>query len=246
MTTQSAHILLVDDEDLVRSTVRRYLVEEGFRVTDVPDGAQMRRVVEAEPVDLVLLDLRLPDEDGLSLARYLREHWDIPIIMLTGRSDLIDRVAGLEAGADDYISKPFHLRELLARIRTVLRRAHVPANGPATAEAAGGNGAETLVFDQWRLDRARRELWTAADERVPLTTAEFDLLWAFVSHPNRVLERDQLMTYAKGRDWAAYDRTIDAQVMRLRRKIERDAHNPEFIKTVRGVGYIFTAKVDAA
>ena len=196
----------------------------------------------------VLLDLMMPGEDGLSLARYIRQRSDIPIIMLTGKGDLIDRVVGLEAGADDYITKPFELREVLARIRTVMRRAAprpAPAAPAPAAAAADGAKEEVLVFQGWRLDLVRRELTRPTGEIVPLTAGEFDLLCAFARHPNRVLTRNQLIELVKGRDWAAYDRAIDTQVGRLRKKLEADPANPTLIKTVRGGGYIFASAVKA-
>ena len=198
-------------------------------------------------IDLVLLDLMMPGEDGLALARSIRRCSEIPIIMLTGKSDLIDRVVGLETGADDYITKPFELREVLARIRTVMRRA-----GPRAAPAVSGPGPaagitirEILLFEGWRLDLPRRELRRPGGELVPLTAGEFDLLRAFADNPNRVLNREQLIDLVKGREWAAYDRGIDTQVMRLRKKIEPDPSRPSLIKTVRGAGYVFAAAVTA-
>jgi two-component system, OmpR family, response regulator len=239
------HILVVDDEPRIRTLLRRYLAEEGFRVSDAGDGATMRTVLEREAIDLVLLDLMMPGEDGLSLARHIRQQSEIPIIMLTGKGDLIDRVVGLETGADDYITKPFELREVLARIRTVMRRA-----GPRTAAAAspsglanGENTSEVLVFEGWRFDLLRRELRRMSGELVPLTAGEFELLCVFARRPNRVLNREQLIDLVKGREWAAYDRGVDTQVMRLRKKIESDPRNPSLIKTVRGAGYVFAAAV---
>jgi two-component system OmpR family response regulator len=239
------HILVVDDEPRIRTLLRRYLVEEGFKVSDAADGANMRAVLAREVVNLVLLDLMMPGEDGLSLARHIRQHSEIPIIMLTGKGDLIDRVVGLETGADDYIPKPFELREVLARVRTVMRRAGpraAPA-APVPALAASGNTSEVLVFEGWRLDVLRRELRRQTGDLVPLTAGEFELLCAFARHPNRVLNRDQLIDLVKGREWAAYDRGVDTQVMRLRKKIEADPSNPSLIKTVRGSGYVFAAAV---
>jgi len=234
------HLLVVDDDQRIRTMLRRYLTAEGFKVSEAADGAAMRAALDHVRTDLVLLDLMMPGEDGLSLARHVRQRSDIPIIMLTGKGDLIDRVAGLEAGADDYIAKPFHLREVLARIRTVLRRGRssvVPAVATETA------AQETLVFQGWRLDLVGRELRRADGEIVPLTTGEFELLRAFAGHPNRVLARDQLMNLVKGQEWAAYDRAVDAQVVRLRRKIEADPSHPALIKTVRGAGYVFATAV---
>ena len=243
--TDPLHVLVVDDEPRIRNMLRRYLVEEGLKVSDVADGAGMRAVLKREPIHLVLLDLMMPGEDGLSLARYIRQHSEIPIIMLTGKGDLIDRVVGLETGADDYIPKPFELREVLARIRAVMRRAG-PRVAPAAsvpAPATSGNASKVLVFEGWRLDVLRRELRRQTGDLVPLTAGEFELLCAFARHPNRVLNRDQLIDLVKGREWAAYDRGVDTQVMRLRKKIEADPSNPSLIKTVRGSGYVFAAAV---
>jgi two-component system phosphate regulon response regulator OmpR len=243
---EQPHILVVDDERRIRTMLNRYLSGEGFRVSEAADGAAMRAALESDRVDLVLLDLVMPGEDGLSLARHIRQRSDIPVIMLTGKGDLIDRVVGLEAGADDYIAKPFHLREVLARIRTVMRRA--PPQREATSSRgspAEANDGEMLVFQGWQLDVVRRELRNADGDLVPLTAGEFDLLHVLVRNPNRVLNRDHLMTLVKGRDWAAFDRAIDTQVTRLRKKVESDPKNPTLIKTVRGAGYIFTAAVKA-
>jgi two-component system phosphate regulon response regulator OmpR len=239
------HVLIVDDEPRIRTMLRRYLAEEGFRISDAGDGAAMRVVFDAGPVDIVLLDLMIPGEDGLALARYIRQRSEVPIIMLTGKGDLIDRVVGLEAGADDYITKPFELREVLARIRTVLRRtAPKAAAQPAQpVPPAAGEGDAILCFQGWRFDLTRRELMRPGGAAVPLTAGEFDLLRVFVQHPNRVLSRAQLLDLAKGRDWAAYDRAADTQIRRLRKKIEADPGNPTLIKTVRSGGYVFASTV---
>jgi two-component system, OmpR family, response regulator len=238
---EALHVLVVDDEPRIRTMLRRYLSGEGLKVSDAGDGAAMRAILEREAIDLVLLDLMMPGEDGLSLARYIRQHSDIPVIMLTGKGDLIDRVVGLEAGADDYITKPFELREVLARIRTVMRRAAPrPTTGASAAAAIPG---EAHVFEGWRLDLVRRELQRAGGEPVALTAGEFELLRVFASHPNRVLSREQLIDMVKGRGWVAYDRAVDTQVGRLRKKIEADPAEPTLIKTVRGGGYIFAAAV---
>jgi two-component system phosphate regulon response regulator OmpR len=242
--SEKPHILIVDDEPRIRTMLRRYLSEEGFKVSEAADGAAMKAALEADSTDLVLLDLMLPGEDGLSLARYIRERTAIPIIMLTGKGELIDRVVGLEAGADDYLTKPFHLREVLARIRSVMRRARprTPTT-PAAADEPPAAAGEVLAFQDWQLDLVKRELRNPAGELVPLTSGEFELLRAFARSPNRVLSRDQLLDAAKGREWAAFDRSIDTQVTRLRHKIERDSRHPELIKTVRGAGYIFAVAV---
>jgi two-component system, OmpR family, response regulator len=243
--TDQLHVLIVDDEPRIRTMLRRYLVEEGFKVSDAADGAGMRAALAREAIDLVLLDLMMPGEDGLSLARHIRQRSEIPIIMLSGKGDLVDRVVGLETGADDYITKPFELREVLARIRTVLRRAATRDASVASEPslAANVNASEVLVFEGWRLDLVRRELRWQTGESVPLTAGEFELLRAFTTNPNRVLNRDQLIDLVKGREWAAYDRGVDTQVMRLRKKIEPDPGSPSLIKTVRGAGYVFAATV---
>jgi len=242
--SEQPHILVVDDDPRIRAMLIRYLADEGFRVSEASDGQAMRQVFGGDRPDLVLLDLLMPGEDGLSLAREIRQQSDVPIIMLTGKGELIDRVVGLEAGADDYIAKPFHLREVLARIRTVLRRmrpkpALAPGQGPPSQEAAGN----VLCFHGWTFDLLKRDLRRPDGTPVELTAGEFDLLRAFARNPNRVLDRDQLMNLVKGRDWAAFDRAIDTQVVRLRKKIEPDPQRPQIIKTVRGAGYIFAVPV---
>lgn len=240
--SESAHILIVDDDPRVRDMVSRYLTQEGFRVSAAETGEAMRACMTDSDVELVLLDLVLPDADGLNLVRELREQHDVPVIMLSGRGDMVDRVVGLEMGADDYIAKPFHLREVLARIKSVLRRSRPHALAPGAEEPAAAPAGDDIAFDGWHLNLARREL-TAPDGAVAeLTTGEFELLSAFARNPNRVLNRDQLMDLTKSRDWSPYDRSIDTQVGRLRKKVERDPSHPELIKTVRGVGYVFTPK----
>lgn len=242
--TEQNHILVVDDDPRIRSMLRRYLVDEGFRVSDASDGASMRAIMAEDMPHLVLLDVMIPGDDGFALARYIRQQAATPIIMLTGKSDLIDRVAGLEAGADDYIAKPFHLREVLARIRTVLRRTApvaVQAQSPAKVAAP----EEMFAFSCWQLDLLKRELRGEDGALVPLTTGEFSLLRVFVLNANRVLNRDQLMDLVKGREWTAYDRTIDTQIVRIRKKIERDPNRPALIKTVRGAGYVLATTVIA-
>jgi two-component system phosphate regulon response regulator OmpR len=216
----------------------RYLEGEGFRITAVENGSAMRARIAANGVDLVLLDLVLPGEDGLQLAREIRAHSDVGIIMLSGRSDLIDTVVGLEVGADDYIAKPFQLREVLARVKSVLRRVR-PAALPKPAERTERSG-EVISFDGWKLDVAGRSLTSPDCSDVPLTTGEYDMLLALARNPGRVLDRDRLMNLTRGREWEAFDRTIDAQIARLRKKVERDPKNPTLIKSVRGAGYVFT------
>jgi two-component system phosphate regulon response regulator OmpR len=189
-----------------------------------------------DSVDVILLDLVMPGEDGLTLAREIRANSDVGIIMLTGRDDVLDRIVGLEVGADDYIAKPFHLREVLARVKSVLRRRE--------PRATSGTAREVVRFEGWRLDLARRQLVSPTGEAVELTTGEFDLLAALAKHPGRVFGREALMDLTRGRSWEAFDRTIDAQVARLRKKIETDPKKPMLIKSVRNVGYVFTGKID--
>lgn len=239
--TEKSHILVVDDDKRVRTLLQRYLTDEGFRVSLAEDGAAMRQILADGPADLILLDLVLPGEDGLALARKIRMTSETPIIMLTGKGKMVDRVIGLEMGADDYIAKPFHLREVLARIRTVLRRAPVAPKGVADAVDPA---AEVLRFGGRSLDLTKREFRDADGTVVSLTAAEFDLLAVFVGHPNRPLDRDRLMDLARNQDWTPYDRAIDTQVARLRKKIEPNPSEPQFIKTVRGVGYVFSAKME--
>ena len=236
--SEAAQVLIVDDDRLVRTMVADYLRSEGIRVSEAVDGAALvDDIVRLDP-DLVLLDLVLPGEDGLSLLRRIRGRSGVAIIIVTSRNDVIDRVAGLEAGADDYMGKPAHPREVLARIRTVLRRT---MNGKAAPAPAAADPA--YAFEGHVLHVDQRRLVGPNGQEVPLTGSEFDLLLAFVSHPRRALERDQLMELVKGRAWAAFDRSIDQRVGRLRRKIEPDPAQPRLIKAVRGVGYLFAGAV---
>jgi two-component system, OmpR family, response regulator len=232
--TGSSHILVVDDDTEIRELLKRFLSKNGFRVSVVADGPRMRAVLAETKVDIVVLDVMLPGEDGLSLCRRIRSESGIPIIMLTAMGDDTDRIVGLEMGADDYLAKPFNPRELLARIKAILRR---------SGQSAVPGGLSRLEFEGWKLDLAKREL-TAPDGRlVDLTGGEFDLLVAFVEHPQRTLSRDQLLDLTRGRASSPFDRSIDIQVSRLRQKIEEDAKEPKLIKTVRSVGYIFSARV---
>src|SRR5215207_4353610 len=240
-SNQLPHLLVVDDDPKIRQMLSRYFEGEGFKVTTAEDGAAMRDRLADTHVDLVLLDLVLPGEDGLQLAREIRSRSDVGIIMLTGRSDLVDTVVGLEVGADDYVAKPFQLREVLARVKSVLRRVR-PARSPKGDEQPGGQG-EVIRFDGWKLEVERRQLTSPDGSDVPLTTGEYDLLLALARNPGRVLDRDRLMDITRGREWEAFDRTIDAQIARLRKKVERDPKNPALIKSVRGVGYVFTGSV---
>jgi two-component system phosphate regulon response regulator OmpR len=229
----SARVLIVEDDREVRETVADYLSTHGYEVAQAADGAAMRKALGAELPDLVLLDVRLPGEDGLALARWLRERHDVAIIMLTAAGEVIDRVVGLEVGADDYIGKPFDLRELLARMKSVLRRAEKSRTLPASG------ASRRVPFGNCQLDLDRHQLIGASGEDIALTAMEFDLLRAFAEHPNRVLSRDQLLTLTRNREWEPFDRSIDIRIARLRRKIEDDPDNPKTIKTIRGSGYIF-------
>jgi DNA-binding response OmpR family regulator len=242
MADEAARILIVDDDPRVRAMLDRYLTDEGFQVKEAWSAASMRERLAEGKVDLVLLDVVMPGEDGFTLARELRARGDVGIIMLTARNDLVDRVVGLEIGADDYVVKPFHLRELLARVRTVLRRAK-SAPPPVETPAPAGRPRRVARFEGWTLDFPRRRLTDPAGQEVSLTSAEFTLLAAFVEHPNRVLDRQQLMDFCRGSGWNAFDRSVDTQVSRLRRKIEADPAQPALVKSVRGAGYVFAAQV---
>jgi DNA-binding response OmpR family regulator len=234
------HILVVDDDQKVRLLLRRCFEGEGYRVSEAGNRADVLRQVGQGSLDLITLDLTLPDGDGLSIAREIRLTSRVPIVMVTGKGDTIDRVVGLELGADDYIAKPFHVREVLARVRAVLRRAE-SAPAPTSAGTAGNGEGKAIVFEGWMLDLPRRELKDPGGQPVPLTTSEFNLLEVFVRNAKRVLSRDQIMDQLKGHDWSPLDRSIDNLVARLRKKVEVNADEPTLIKTVRGVGYIFTA-----
>jgi DNA-binding response OmpR family regulator len=236
--SENGHILVVDDQQEICDLVREYLSDEGFRVSTAKDGTGLREELARSQVDLVILDLMLPGEDGLQLARELRNQSEIGIIMLTGRGDTVDRIIGLEMGADDYLPKPFHLRELLARVRSVLRRV-----ASRTGEALAAHRVR-MRFAGWTFDLASRALISPAGEEVRLTTGEFELLAAFVDHAGQVLSRDRLLDLARHREAGPFDRTIDVQVGRLRRKLEDDPRSPALIKTVRGGGYIFTPAVE--
>src|SRR5579884_1918204 len=238
----TAHILVVDDQKEICEVVQEYLSSEGYRVSTAHDGAEMRRVMAASPADLVILDLMLPGEDGLTLARTLRDESNVGIIILTGRGETVDRIIGLEMGADDYLPKPFHLRELLARVKSVLRR----ASARALSDGVPSGARSKARFAGWNLDLSTRELVSPSGGEVRLTTGEFDLLAAFVNNANQVLSRDRLLDLARNREAGPFDRTIDVQVGRLRRKLEPDPQHPTMIKTVRGSGYIFTPTVEVS
>jgi DNA-binding response OmpR family regulator len=232
----AGHILVVDDDPKVRRLLRRCLEGEGFAVSEAKGGQELRACLERCSVSLITLDLSLGKENGLDLAREIRRERDVPIIMLTGKGEAIDRVVGLELGADDYLAKPFELRELVARVRAVLRRV-------TPTEKAAPSG-QRYAFEGWIFDIDRRSLQRNSGEYLELTTSEFNLLGAFVKRPHRVLSRDDIMDLLKGQDWSPLDRSIDNLVARLRKKVEKDPDHPVLIKTVRGVGYTFTADVE--
>ena len=235
------HILVVDDDPSMRQLVADYLTDHGFRVSAAAGGQDMARILDEQLVDLVVLDLKLAEEDGLRLVNELRTQSSLPIIVITGHwRDEVDRIVGLELGADDYLTKPFNLRELLARVRAVLRRAEVDRAPPPA-----GNEATRYRFAGWELNLRTRRLTSPTGTSVGLTLGEFSLLIAFVRSPLQVLSREQLLAATRLHDEEVYDRSIDVQILRLRRKLEIDPSAPELIKTERGAGYMFAAPVQA-
>jgi len=235
---RSQHVLIVDDDQEIRDLVGRVVENDHYRVSRAADGIQMRRILETSSIDLIVLDIMMPGKDGLSLCRDLRAaNIFIPIIMLTAKGDDIDRIVGLEMGADDYLAKPFNSRELLARIKAVLRR--TPANNSRVTERS----SRFICFENWRLDTGKRELLSGENVVVSLSTGEFELLLAFLKCPQTVLSRDQLLDLTRGRSAILFDRSIDIQVSRLRKKIGDNAKEPRIIKTVWGGGYLFTPDV---
>ena len=233
-------ILIVDDDAQIRDLLSDYLSGFGMKVVAVEDGARMDEALKQHSIDLVILDLMLPGEDGLSLCRRLRANSGIPILMLTARGETLDRIVGLEVGADDYIPKPFEPRELVARIQSILRRTHGSHGAPGEPARPLG---ETVTFDGWTLQIPLRQLVSANGTVVPISNAEFRLLSVFIEHPNRVLTRDFLLETARGRNIDLFDRSIDILVSRLRQKLNDDPRVPGVIKTIRGEGYMFDAKV---
>ena len=239
---QSASLLVVDDEPELRSLLGEYFGRHTYAVRGAADAAQARAMIAESLPDLAILDVNMPGENGLSLARWLREvHPRIAIVMLTTAGESIDRIVGLELGADDYVPKPFEMRELLARVRAVLRRAAVSREAAIAPAASGATAAATrrVAFGACQLDLDERRLFGADGAEIDISAAEFDLLALFARHPNRPLNRDQIMEQAHNRGWDVFDRSIDLRVMRLRRKIERNPDKPEVLKTVRNVGYVF-------
>ncbi|MGK2286419.1 response regulator [Pedomonas sp. V897] len=236
--TKEPHILIVDDERDIREPLATYLSRNGLRVSRAENAAVARQVLAAHAIDLVLLDIMMPGEDGLALTSFIRATSATPVILLTAKTEETDRIVGLEIGADDYVTKPFSPRELLARIKAVLRR--TAGNGGAPVHAPD---AEGYAFGPWVLKTGERELVGADGVAVPLSTGEYNLLLAFVTHPKRVLTRDQLLDLTQGRELAAFERSIDNHISRLRRKIEEDPKDPRFIKTVWGGGYTLAVDV---
>ena len=231
------HLLLVDDEREIREPLAAYLTRNNMRVTKADSAAAARQMLSVHAIDLILLDIMMPDEDGLSLAGFVRATSQIPVILLTAKVEETDRIVGLELGADDYVAKPFSPRELLARIKAVLRRTQA---GPREVHAPNSQG---YGFAQWVLRTSERELVGGDGVALPLSTGEYNLLLALVTHPRRVLTRDQLLDLSQRRELGAFERSVDNQVSRLRKKIEIDAAHPELIKTVWGGGYLFACDV---
>jgi two-component system phosphate regulon response regulator OmpR len=233
-------VLVVDDDPSVRAMLREYLEGHGFAVGEAGSGPQMREQLESQLPDAVLLDVRLPGEDGLVLARYLRERYDLALIMVTASGDIVDRVVGLEVGADDYVTKPFDLRELLARLRSVLRRLQARPAVAAADGAANPAGSTRKQFGRCEVDLESHRMFDADGQEVIITTMEYELLATFLSNPNRVLTRDQLLKQTRNREWEPFDRSIDIRIGRLRRKVEPEpTGEPRCIRTVRNAGYMF-------
>jgi two-component system phosphate regulon response regulator OmpR len=237
--SQPATILIVDDEPDVREVLQEYFATHGFEVLAAADARAARALIRARRADVALIDIHMPGEDGLSLARHLREHYEgLGIVMLTSASTVVDRIVGLEVGADDYVSKPFDPRELLARIRSVLRRTTAPPSAPAEAPR--------VRMGRCVLDLAAHRLIDQQGNEVPLTPLEFDLLKAFAEHPNEALSRERILNLSQQRDWDPFDRSVDLRVMRVRKKIEPDPQRPQYIRTIRNAGYVFVADGEQA
>ncbi|MDP2697727.1 response regulator [Thalassospira sp.] len=230
------HILVVDDDQEIQRLLKKFLLQHGFRITTVSDGGEMHKALRDWNIDLVILDIMLPGDDGFALCRDVRRNSKVPIIMLTAVGEDTDRILGLELGADDYLTKPFNPRELLARIRAIFRRAETGTKAPPDQ-----GGSEKILFGSWVLDLGARELRGSDNVVVHLSSGEFALLRALVKHNKRPLSREQLVDIVRGQSSIPFDRSIDIQISRLRRKIEKDAKNPKLIKTVRGIGYQFCA-----
>ncbi|WP_029131862.1 response regulator [Sedimenticola selenatireducens] len=237
MNIQEDHILVVDDDPEIRHLLKTYLEKNGLRVTTAAEGSGMWKALDQARIDLIVLDLMLPGADGMELCRTLRVHSRIPVIMLTARGDEMDRILGLEMGADDYLAKPFSARELLARIKVVLRRTREMPGDPLA------DAPEKLAFSGWTLNTRTQHLTSPVGVVVPLSNLEYQLLHVLLTHPNRALTRDQLLDLTQGKDSGPFDRSIDVLIGRLRRRLGDDAKQPELIKTVRGRGYLLASKV---
>ncbi|MFK2853217.1 response regulator [Dyella humi] len=231
-------VLVIDDDEEMLALLKKFLEKHGYHVVVTTSGHQIEEIISKNNFDVLILDVMLPGEDGLSLCRCVRSMSSMPIIMLTAMTDTTDRIVGLELGADDYVSKPFDARELLARIRALLRRSS------SQLVQGGGENLPNYAFGSWRLSLTKRELRSTDMTLVPLSQGEFELLLAFLEHPQRLLTRDQLIDYARGNRHEMFDRSIDVQVSRIRRKIELNVRNPEIIRTVRNSGYVFTLPVE--
>lgn len=234
-------VLVVDDDEDIRDMLRDYLGEHGYEVLLAENGEGMRAELDKRTPDVVLLDIGLPGEDGLSLARFVREQFDIAIIIVSGAGETLDRIVGLEVGADDYLSKPFDLRELRARLKSIVRRYQ---REPASEKEVVESIPERIAFGVGRLDVQRCQLFNSDGGEIPITALEFELLKVFAERPNRPLSRDQLMTLTRNRDWDPYDRSIDIRIARLRKKVEADPDKPQTIKTMRGIGYMFVPQTN--
>lgn len=237
--SETIHVLVVDDDPDVRELLNDYLSEHGYSVEQAEDGKSARQQLEKQVPNVVLLDVGLPGEDGLSIARYLREHYDIGIIIVSGAGETVDRIVGLEIGADDYVSKPFDPRELRARLKNVARRYQRPEVTGSTDSSTTEDDKSKVKFGPCTLNLVSYQLLDKEDMEIPITNMEFDLLKVFAERPNRPLTRDQLLNLTQNRDWDPYDRSIDIRITRLRKKIEPDPEKPQVIKTVRGIGYMF-------
>jgi len=246
MSDSSDTILIVDDESSIRRLLRRALEQEGFRVLEAENGSELTSTIQNESVDLITLDLSLGSENGLELAREIKKESDVGIIIVSGKGELIDTVVGLEVGADDYITKPFELRDVIARVRAVLRRSAKHKATSALSDTSTTALECKFSFAGWTLDTLTRELRDQQEQICDLTTGEYELLHLLVRHPRQVLSRDQIMDQIKGHQWAANDRTIDNQVARLRKKLKVDDDQSAVIKTIRGAGYMFTPNVATA
>ena len=243
--SDSPHIAVVDDEAQIREAVGEYLELHGFEVTLADGGQALRAIVAGDKqIDLVILDLNMPGEDGLSIARYLREHYSVGIIILTAEGQTLDRIIGLEIGADDYMGKPFDLRELLARVKSVLRRIAAASAAATSLAPANGAGEDEMKIGRLTLNAAAHKLFDESGKEIQLTSMEYDLLHIFAGNANRVLNRDQLLDMSHSQNSDPFDRSIDVRISRLRQKIETDPSKPRILKTVRGAGYMFVPNAD--